>query len=366
MNANQQQQFIGNRVRETLLLDAWHSSATREEIVDPGMPIVDAHHHLYGESSDPHFYQLTDLTRDLTSGHKVIATVYVEAYFSGWRETGPESMRPVGEVEKIVGLTRSPIETKSGKCQAAAGIVSHADLTLGADVVQVLEAQLAVGDGRLRGVRHMSVYAEGALGKTIHKMPKKYLLADKRFREGIAQLERFDLSFDAWGYYYQIGELAALADAFPNVTMVVDHIGGVIGVEEFREKSETIRSQWAKDMRDLARRPNVNVKIGGLGMPMLGFGFEDGAKPASSADALVAWRPYIETCVDTFGPDRCLFESNFPVDRQSCGYVQLWNAFKLATRSMSEEERRALFYRTACRVYRLPEIRKLGDACAST
>ncbi|SOE90616.1 Predicted metal-dependent hydrolase, TIM-barrel fold [Burkholderia sp. YR290] len=361
MDQNEQNAFRGNRVRGKQALDDWHARVVPEAALEPEIPIVDAHHHLYGEPADIHHYRLEHLGKDLAGGHRVIGTVYIEAYFSGWRQSGPESMRPVGEVELIESLTRKPLSIGPGECQVAAGIVSHADLTLGDRVADVLEAELEAGAGRLRGVRHMSAYNEGVVGKTIVDPPKKHLLADPTFRRGIAQLERFGLSFDVWSYHYQLAELMDLAEAFPGVPMILDHVGGVIGVAEFRSRRAEVRAQWATDMRKLAKRPNVYVKVGGLGMPVFGFGFEERERPATSEELARAWHPFIDTCVDTFGPQRCLFESNFPVDRQSCGYVELWNAFKLATRGLSVDERKDLFYRSACRAYQLPDLVETGD-----
>jgi predicted TIM-barrel fold metal-dependent hydrolase len=361
MGHNEQTEFRGNRIRSKQALDDWHATVVPEAALEPDLPIVDAHHHLYGEPSDTHHYRLEHLGKDLAGGHRVIGTVYIEAYFSGWRQSGPEAMKPVGEVELITSLTKTPLAIGGGECQVAAGIVSHADLMLGDRVAEVLEAEREAGQGRLRGVRHMSAYNDGVVGKTIAKPPKQYLLADPVFRRGIAQFERFGLSFDVWAYHYQLSDLMDLADAFPAVPMILDHVGGVIGVAEFRSRRAEVRNQWASDMRKLAARPNVYVKIGGLGMPVFGFGFEEGEQPASSVELARAWQPFIDTCVQTFGPQRCLFESNFPVDRQSCGYTELWNAFKLATRSLSTDERKDMFYRTACRAYRLPALEAIGD-----
>ena len=243
----------------------------------------------------------------------------------------------------------------------AAAIVCHADLTLGDRVADVLHRHLAAASGRLRGVRHRTATAGGALGRAIKDEPRAGLLSDPAFRRGFARLEPLGLSFDAWIYHTQIGELIDLADAFPDTTIVVDHIAAPIGVAEFRARRTEVLRDWEGGVRALAARPNTRMKIGGMGMPLLGFGFERRERPASAAELARAWGPRIETCIDAFGTGRCMFESNFPVDKQSAGYCDLWNAFKLATEGASRHERSDLFYRTACRTYRLPAVEALGD-----
>ena len=354
-----QHSYQGSMPRSTAALREWHARFPAEHALEPGLPIVDAHHHLYGEAADTQHYRIQDLKRDAAGGHSIIGTVYVEAYRWAWRQTGPEALRPVGEVEWIVG--RTPMPAAAGIRQLGAGIVSSADLTLGAGVSEVLDALLEAGQGRLRGVRHLAAYDDGLVGSFIKHRPPPQLLMDPAFRRGFAELQVRGLSFDAWIYHHQIAELIDLADAFPQTRIVLDHVGGVIGVGEFRSQRSTVFARWKDDLRSLAARPNVVVKIGGMGMPVFGFGFEHHARPATSAELAQAWGPFIDACIEAFGPHRCMFESNFPVDKQSCGYTELWNAFKLATRSLSPKERQDLFYRSACRTYRLPELEAAGD-----
>lgn len=348
------QAFRGNNPRTTEALKAWHAGAPREDALAPELPIVDAHHHLYGQAQDALHYRLQDLKEDIPGGHNVFATVYVAAYSSGWYPSGPEALRPVGEVAFIAGLSREPIPHPQGTCQLAAGIVSYADLRLGDDVAAVLQAQLAAGEGRLRGVRHQVARVDGPVGRFNAHPPEWRLLADPAFRRGAAQLARHGLGFDAWAYHTQLGELADFAHALPDLPIVVNHAGGLIGVAEHRAAHPDAPARWRQDLRALAACPNVHMKIGGLGLPVHGFGFENGPRPAGSAELARAWQPTIDACLEAFGPQRCLFESNFPVDKQSCGYTELWNAFKIATRALSPHERDHLFHRTACRVYRLP------------
>lgn len=348
--------------RSTSELAEWHAAASQVEALERSLPIIDSHHHLFGTAADPVHYHLQDLHQDLGSGHQIIGTVYVEAYEAGWRKTGPEAMRPVGEVDMIVDVSRSPLQMPYGQCQVGAGIVAHVDLTLGEGVTDVLDAQAAASKGKLRGVRQCAADDNGTLGPLIKNRPRPQLLLDAALRRGFAFLEGRNLVFDAWIYHTQLDELIDLADAFPNTVIVLDHIGGPLGAFEWSMKRDEVRADWRRNVRELASRPNIRVKIGGMGMIMFGFGFEQAQRPPTSYELAREWQPYIETCLEAFGTNRCMFESNFPEDKQSCSYVELWNAFKLATRTMSADERRDLFYRTACRTYRLPEFAQLGDS----
>ncbi|MDM0022209.1 amidohydrolase family protein [Variovorax saccharolyticus] len=358
--------YRGSTPRNTNALNEWHERALGEVAVEPGFPIVDAHHHVFGAAGDPHYYQPTDLRRDISAGHNIIGTVCVEAYRWGWRQGGAEALKPVGEVEFLVDATAAPIQSRWGPCQVAAGIVSGADLTLGSGVSETLDAQLESGQGRLRGVRHNAAHDDGPVGRFIKHPAVPHLLLDGDFRKGFALLRRRDLSFDAWIFHHQIEELVDLAAAFPDTRIVLNHVGGVIGVGKFGKERASVISRWRADLRKLAARPNVFAKIGGMGMPMFGFGFEHREAPATSADLAPAWAPLIDECIEAFGPQRCMFESNFPVDRQSCGYTALWNVFKRATAALAPDERRDLFYRTACRAYRLPALEKAGDLASGS
>jgi predicted TIM-barrel fold metal-dependent hydrolase len=352
--------YRGNRHRSALELSGWHERALAEPVVEPELPIVDPHHHLYGKTGDTHFYRHEDLCRDLACGHRVMGTVYMEAYHSEWREDGPPAMRSLGEVEMIVRESRRGAQTPHGHCQVAAGIVSNVDLTLGEAAAGVIEAHKAAADGRLRGVRHHTTHDTGTAGRYVYNSPPR-LMADAAFRRGFACLEPAGLSFDAFVFHTQLEELAELAEAFPRVPIVLNHVGTMIKVAEYADRRAEVRAQWDRGLRVLARQPNVYLKVGGLGMPVFAFGFEHQPRPATSAELVSAWQPIIDTCIDVFGSHRCMFESNFPVDKQSCGYTQLWNALKLATRARGESERRDVFYRTACRVYRLPALERACD-----
>jgi predicted TIM-barrel fold metal-dependent hydrolase len=353
MNHDDSTTYRGSLPKNAAALSTWHDTGPGEAALEPALPIVDPHHHLFGETTDAQYYRRSDLEGDLAGGHRIVGTVYVEAYSSGWRTSGPEHLRPVGEVEIIASQVAGPANTAHGHCEVAAGIVAHADLTLGQGVNEVLEAQLDAAQGRLRGIRQVAAHDDGLVGHFIQHLPKRHLLADTGFRAGLAQLHRHGLSFDVWIYHHQMRELIELVDCFPQTTFILDHVGGLIGVGEFRSQREAVFASWREDLGRLAARPNVYVKIGGMGMPVSGFGFEHRTRPPTSGELAQAWLPLIEVVLDAFGTKRCMFESNFPVDRQSCGYTELWNAFKLATRCLSPDERSDVFHRTACLAYRL-------------
>jgi L-fuconolactonase len=322
---------------------------------------VDPHHHLYGTATDTNYYRIEDLQGDLSAGHRMIGTVYMEAYKSGWRNTGPQALRSIGEIEMIRNATPGPIAIGNGFCRVAAAIVSNVDLTLGDGVSQVLESHMEAAGGRLRGVRHHLATAGGLVGRYIKEPPRPDLLSDPVFRKGYAQLQRHGMSFDAWIYQHQLDDLVEIAGAFAQTPIVLNHMGTIIGVGELRRQRSDVMAKWRKQMRSLAARPNITVKLGGMGMPVFGFGFENARRPATSSELARAWQPLVEESIEAFGTSRCMFESNYPVDKQSCGYLALWNAFKRMTGSLSSDERRDLFYRTACSTYRLPELRALAD-----
>jgi predicted TIM-barrel fold metal-dependent hydrolase len=240
-----------------------------------------------------------------------------------------------------------------GKSQICAGIVGHADLTLGARVEPVLEAHIRAGGGRFRGIRHITAYdADTSIRNPAHRSVPG-LLGDKAFREGFGVLARMGLSFDAWLYHPQIGELTDLARTFPEARIVLNHVGGPLGIGAYAGKHQEILPGWKTSIRALAGCPNVYVKLGGLGMKIGGFGFHDKPDPPSSEALAETWRPYIETCIEAFGPSRSMFESNFPVDKGSYSYPVFWNACKILAKGASTTEKADLFAGTARRFYRL-------------
>ena len=322
----------------------------REPILEPELPIVDAHHHLWHRGDWRYLGE--ELLADTHAGHNIIATVFMQAQ-AMYRQNGPAAMRPVGETEFVNGVAAIGASGLYGKTRICAAIVGYADLTLGAAVRDVLEAHIRAGNGRFRGIRHLTAWdADGSLLNPKSAGPPG-LLSDRAYLEGVAQLAPLGLSYDAWLFHPQLPELAAMARRFSETSIVLDHVGGPVGAGAYAGKHAEIFPYWARSIRALASCPNVTVKLGGLGMRINGFGFETAQDPPSSETLAAAWRPYVETCIEAFGAERCMFESNFPVDNGSYSYVTCWNAFKRITRSASNAEREALFSGTATRVYRL-------------
>jgi predicted TIM-barrel fold metal-dependent hydrolase len=295
---------------------------------------------------------IEELSADIASGHNIVATVYVEAR-SMYRATGPEALRPVGEVEFANGAAAMSASGGYGPAAICAGIVGHANLSLGEAARAVLEAEIAAGQGRFRGIRHSSAFdADPDVGHMYTTRPKGLLL-DPTFRKGFACLAPLGLSLDAWMFHPQIGELTDLARAFPDTKIVLDHCGGPVGLGRFANRREETFAVWKASIQEIAKCPNVVVKLGGLAMRLLGYDFHQRPRPPSSEEAAAAWRPYIESCIEAFGPGRCMFESNFPPDKGQCSYQVIFNAFKRIAAPYSEAEKTALFSKTATEVYRL-------------
>ena len=322
----------------------------REEIIDPQRPIVDPHHHLWDRGGQR--YLIEEMTDDIASGHNIVATVYVDCR-SMYRATGPEAFRPVGEVEFANGVAAMSASGGYGKAAICAGIVSHVNLLLGDDARPVLEAEIAAGNGRFRGIRHSSAWDADPEVAGMYATRPKGLLLDPAFRRGFACLAPLGLSFDAWLFHPQIGELIDLARAFPDTRIVLDHCGGPAGIGRYAGRRDEIFQVWKASIREIAKCPNVTVKLGGLAMRLLGYDFHERPMPPSSEEVAAAWRPYIETCIEAFGPERGMFESNFPPDKGQCSYQVIFNAFKRIAAQYSETEKAALFSKTASDFYRL-------------
>lgn len=323
-----------------------------EEALEPELGICDAHHHLWDRAGHLERYLFDELREDVESGHRILSTVFVDC-MAMYRADGPEAMRPVGETEFAAGIAAQSASGLYGSLRAAAGIVSHADLRLGDGVRAVLEAHLRASPDHFRGIRHASGWdASPEIGNS-HTSPPAGLLADATFRKGFAHLGKLGLSFDAWLYHPQIPELVDLARAFPETVIILDHFGGPLGIGPYAGRREEVHADWRGNIEALAACPNVCVKIGGLQMPLNGFGWHERPRPPGSEELAGAIRPYTLATIDAFGPERCMFESNFPVDKISCSYRVLWNAFKRVVQAFTDDEKRMLFHDTAVRVYRL-------------
>jgi predicted TIM-barrel fold metal-dependent hydrolase len=322
----------------------------QEPIIDPELPIVDAHHHLWDRAY--YRYLFPEFLADLTSGHNVVASIFVECH-AMYRASGPEPLKPVGETEFAAGVGAMFASGAYGTPQGCAGIVAHADLRLGAKVDEVLEAQEAASGGRLRGIRQVYAWHESVRGTIVKAQP--HLLADPAFREGFARLAPRGLVFDAWGYHTQLPEVTDLARAFPETTIVLDHAGTPIGIGPYAGRRDEVLSEWRASMAALAACPNVRVKLSGQAMRVCGYDFHERDVPPSSQELADAWRPIIEPVIALFGAERCLCASNFPVDKGAVSYAVLWNALKILTRACSADEKARLFSGTAREVYRLPE-----------
>jgi predicted TIM-barrel fold metal-dependent hydrolase len=329
--------------------ELWLEQVT-EPVLEPDLSIVDPHHHLWDFPTNRYF--LDELLRDTGSGHRVIATVFVECG-SMYRADGPRAFKPIGETEFVNGIAAQSASGRYGDTRACLGIVSFADLMLGAEVEPVLQAHIAASP-RFRGIRHAAAFDKSPDIRRSHTSPPPDLYGEKSFREGFAKLGELGLSFDAWNYHHQIPALTKLARAIPSVTIILDHFGGPLGIGPYEGKRAEIFPQWKTDIAELARCPNVVAKIGGINMPANGFGWHKRPKPATSDELVAATRDYYLHTIDTFGPQRCMFESNFPVDKASCSYSVLWNAFKKIAAGCTAEEKAAMFHGTAAKVYRLP------------
>ncbi|MDA1257250.1 MAG: amidohydrolase family protein [Chloroflexi bacterium] len=328
--------------------DTW-LALTTEEPIDPDLPICDPHHHFWDRPDSR--YLLDELLQDTGGGHRIMETVFVECS-SMYRRDGPELMRPIGETEFVQGLAAMSASGGYGDTKVAAGIVGYADLSSGDKVTAALEAQIEASKNRFRGIRNSSCWDESPDIRS-YKNPMKGLLADPKFREGFSALDKLGLSFDAWLYHTQLIELADLARAFPGVTIILDHIAGPLGTGPYAGKKEEVFASWKAGMTELATCPNVVIKLGGFGMPLGGFGWHERSAPPTSTDIAEGMSPYYLYCIEKFGVDRCMFESNFPVDKVSSSYTVLWNAFKRMTEGFSAAERSSLFRDTAVRTYRL-------------
>ena len=325
---------------------------TQEDPIEPGVPLCDPHHHFWDrrfQSIPYQRYLLHELMADLDSGHNVRSTVFVEAR-SMYRASGPQEYRPVGEVEFVQGLAAASASGVYGEARAAAAIVGHADLKLGENVAPVLETLQAASPNRFRGIRHNVTWSPDPL---IDNRETPGILANESFRAGARVLARMGLSLDVMLSFPQLNELADFARAVPEVTIILNHLGGVSRTGTYAGKDSENFPAWRQGIAAVAQSPNVTCKLGGMGMPRWGFGWHQRTIPIGSGELAEAMAPWMDYCIEQFGPDRCMFESNFPPDKVSFSYNVMYNAFKLLSRHYSATERASLLHDTATRVYRI-------------
>ncbi len=312
-----------------------------EDIIDPDLPIIDPHHHLW--ERDGSTYLLPELLTDLRSGHNIVASVFEECR-SMYRTDGPEEEASLGETEFVAGIAA---QAGNGVC---ARMVGRVDMMLGDRAAGLLERHIESSGGRFTAVRQSTAWDAS---DRVHKVvPTAGMLRDPTFRQGVACLARLGLAFDAWVYHPQIPEVAELAGWFPGTQIVLNHVGSPILGGPYADRRDAVFADWRASMTALARHRNVTVKLGALPIRLPGS-TANREMPPSSAEVAAAWRPWLETCIELFGAERCMFESNFPVQKRWCSYAVAWNAFKRIASDATAAEKTALFAGTAARVYRV-------------
>ena len=320
---------------------------TVEETLEPDLPICDPHRNLWDYQDSR--YLLAELLSDTDSGHNIRSTVFVEC-LSNYKKASSANLAPVGETEFVEKIL-SDNSTKG--TAVAAGLVAHANLMLADSIDEVLWAHRQASPERFRGIRHSASWDASDAVRNSHSNSPAHLYLNKKFRQGFARLANFDLIFDSWLYHPQLHELRDLAMTFPYQTIVLDHAGGPLGIGPYANKRSEVFAQWRKSIKALADCENVVAKLGGLGMAINGFGWHKEKIPPSSEQLAQVNRPYLEHCLDSFGVERCMFESNFPVDKVSSSYNILWNSFKHFTKDYSAAEKAQLYHDNAVRVYSL-------------
>ena len=326
-------------------------AATQEPALEPERPIIDPHHHLWDRAGNRYLFH--DLMEDLNSGHNIRATVFLECR-EMYRAEGPPELRSLGETTFVAGVAAMSESGKYGSARACAGIIGNVDFRVGSRAKGILEQHIIASGGRFRGIRNGATWHPDPSLRVFTSGAGEGLYLDRSWREGFAALAPLNLSFEAWMFHSQLGDLIDLARVFPETKIVLNHIGGALAVGPYTDKRKEVFAEWSTQIAKLGQFPNVYIKLGGLGMPSLS-GFEMGRQDSapSSEQLAQAWRPYLDTCIAAFGPDRSMFESNFPVDKGMCSYANLWNAFKRVAESYSQDEKNAMFHNTALKFYRL-------------
>jgi predicted TIM-barrel fold metal-dependent hydrolase len=320
---------------------------TQEAALDPEQPICDPHHHFWNYPTSR--YLAEEFLQDIGGGHRILKTVFVEC-LQFYDDSAPAQLQAVGETVTVDRIAR---EAAQKNCpDIAAGIVGFADLMLGDAVRPVLEAHVSASP-RFRGIRHATAWHADEKIHNAHTKPVEHQMGLQSFRVGLKHLVELGLSFDAWLYHTQLPELTNLANALPELSIVLNHMAGPLGIGPYQERREQEFQAWKKQMESLSRCENVSVKLGGRAMAMSGFGWSKRSQPPGSEELATAMAPYFETCIELFGPEKCMFESNFPVDKAGCSYTVLWNAYKRVASVYTQAERHQLFHDTAARFYRL-------------
>jgi L-fuconolactonase len=332
--------------------------AIDEPALRPDRVIIDAHHHLWGPPRDP--YEGNDMLTDATRSHRVLASVYVDAR-ERYDSNAPALLQPLGETRYAAGVAADSSRATDGVVTICAAIIGHADLASGTAVRETLLRHLESGAGHFRGVRHLTALDPTGI-RLASYVPPPRLLSDDQFRRGFAQLQRLGLSFDTWVVFHQLDEVVDLAQSFPDVPIVLDHLGTPLGVGAYAGRREEVFGEWRTGIQRVSRCPNVFVKVGGLGMGFVGLPVAQRPGRVASESAASVWRPFVETAIEAFTPDRAMFESNFPVDRSTCSYSVLWNAFQRLADDYSGDEQSALFAGTAARVYDIQIETAAGSA----
>ncbi|RJG03265.1 amidohydrolase family protein [Noviherbaspirillum sedimenti] len=321
----------------------------RENIVMPDLPIVDAHIHLWDRIGFDYF--APEFLVDVADGHNVTASIYVECNMRYSDDPRPD-FQPIGETEFV--LEQAKLAEGSGH-DLACGILGAVNLPLGADVEPIIDAQIAAGQGRFRGVRFRVAFdTDPVAGYNEIGYPSGSVLDNPAFLDAARCLARKGLVLDLWAFHTQLDDVLRFAEKVPELTIVLDHVGGPLGVGRYASMRKEVFGHWSRGIGSLATAPNVNVKLSGLGISRLGFNFAGGGQAQSSDELVAAWKPYVRTCVEAFGPERSIFGSNFPVDRAAASYRTLLNGFKKMLADIGDVELRAVFAENARRVYRLP------------
>ena len=325
-----------------------------ENTLEPELPICDPHHHLWEFRHDrvAPKYLLDEILSDLNSGHNIVSTVFIECS-AMYRARGPEHMKCVGETEFVNGIAAMSASGLYGKRRVAAAIVGSANLNIGSAVGEVLDAHVQAGGGRFRGIRCQGQWDADNSIRSAKDASGPDRFSNAKFREGFAELAPRNMTFEAWCYHTQLKEVTALARAFPDTTIILNHFGGPLGIGPYEGKADDIFPIWQKEIADLATCQNVLAKLGGINMDINGFGWEHHNTPPTSETLMQATRRWYEHTIEHFGTSRCMFESNFPVDMTSCSYNTLWNSFKHLTLDYSVDEKRQLFHDTAVRTYKI-------------